>query len=212
MTSSVLISKRLQEGAIWDFGDVSSHYIRPVNDCFPGDVAIPIGNSWGAKICVRPQGLNQTNELNNLYGDMEKYSKYAGLNRGSVNLYDPSIKRPIQQWNPQRYEDRRIPNESLLLQNDYLRWPIRYNGTGLETMHAPPDNSNFPPKPYYSYGYSYMGMDDTTNTWAPRSTSERPDKTRCPTYLYDRTRGHQPMPVYQKEQAYIANPLSVTYE
>lgn len=216
MTSSVLIKKRLQEGNIWKFGDESSHYIRPVNDCLPGDIAIPIGNTWGAKICIRPQQRDQNIQINQTNDMIDKMIPYAGLNRGSVNLYDPSKRYPIQQWNPQRYEDRRIPNESLLLQNDYLRWPIKYNATGLETIHAPPMNrkavpfENPPPfKPYYSYGYSYMAMDDSTNTWAPRSTST--PGTRCPTPLYDRTRAHQPYPIYEKEQRYIHDPLSVTY-
>lgn len=214
MTSSVLIKKRLQEGAIWKFGDESSHYIRPVNDCLPGDIAIPIGNTWGAKICIRPQQLDQNIQADHNAAMINKMEPYVGLNRGSVNLYDPSKALPVQQWNPQRYKDRRIPNESLLLQNDYLRWPIRYNSTGLETIHAPPRKdvpfqNPGPIKPYYSYGYSYMAQDDTTNTWAPRSMSS--SGTRCPTPLYDRTRGHQPYPVYEKEQRYIENPLSVTY-
>lgn len=223
MTSSFLIKKRLQEGPVWDFGDISSHYLMPFGDCLPGDVAIPIGNSWGVKVCKRPEPENTqccgSSNLNPQNPNGENL-RIRTLNRGSVNLYDPSLKVPVQQWNPQRYEDRRIPNESLLLQNDYLRWPMRYNATGLETMHGT-DGPN--QQPFYSYGYSYMGMDNTTNTWAPRSSSIQPPSStlpsqvstsyqRCPTPIYDRTRAVQPTRPFKIEQEYIQNPNTSLFQ
>ena len=126
MSSSYRLKKRIESGA-FDFGsDPSTHYINPFTECHPGDLAIPIGREDGVKVCMKSQYQPKDTLLENA----AKGKKINALYK-SYNLYYPSAEfqnRPFNPW-PEGGMDRQD-----LLRKDYIKVPIRYNGTGLENM------------------------------------------------------------------------------
>jgi hypothetical protein len=212
MTSSVYLKNRWKENrekGLWNFDYLpdstmkgwDDSYLRAWGECHPDFIAIPIGHVEGYKMCVR-RANEQGKRIDDGCGDClvppEKgtYEKYF---RQKPRLYSPHKKRPVQEWNPQSFCDRRIPNEGQLVRDDYLRLPIKYNGTGITLLHDP-----YTKCPFDQYAYSYTPLDNTdpySATWAPRSGAE----THCSVkpHVCDRTRAVQPLPVWKREQAYM---------
>jgi hypothetical protein len=209
MTSSFMLQQRMRNKDQWSFGlndnmtmkGQDDHYVRPFGECHPDFVAHPIGNPNGVKICVRRTDENgkrigvqaQENEI-----QKERYMN--GYWRGSVNLYDPTLKKPVQKWNPQAYHNRRIPWEQDLLRDDYLKWEVKYNETGLKPTHSPSQLCDTD-KPYFQYGYSYTPQED-------RKTGFRVGETlsdSLPEIKYDVTKLHQSYPLWKREQKFVGN-------
>jgi len=211
MTSSFLIREKLREKKEWSFGvgdgqstlgDWDDTYLRPYGECHPDFKAIPIGNPYGVKMCVR-----RTVDGQRIGVPLEKAEEKLqnGYQRGSVNLYRPQANLPTQDWNPQFYQDRRMPYEQDLLRADYQRWPTRYNGTGMELMHAPAELRDRG-HPYHQYGYS-----DTPKEGQHGLRSDS-NKVNLPETKYDVTRGQQAYPLWRGEQSYLGNFQSQTYD
>lgn len=198
MSSSYRLRKRINEKdpqtgkSIWNFGgDFDSHYIRPNGECHPSFLAVPIGNMDGPKVCIPRVGyggktLDQiqsgpcksVNSSDVIKTQPEHMSKYNGYHKYSADLYDYNRKTPVQDFNPQDYSQRRIPNEEWYLQHDYLRLPIGYNGTGLSPTATPGDQR------FFEYGVDYMGG---------------------PPLKYDVHRLHQLYPIWKKRHQYHGN-------
>jgi hypothetical protein len=130
MSSSYRLKRRKEDG-VWDFGPFWSHYVKPFNECYPGDLAIPIGNENGVKVCIRKEYLEQNKpKKDSLLEKSRKGEKVNGLYK-SYNLYHPSAEfqnRPFNPW-PEGGMDRQT-----LIANDYVKVPIRYNTTGFDNM------------------------------------------------------------------------------
>lgn len=127
MSSSYRLRKR-QETNAFEFGsDWSSHYIRPFNNCYVGDMAVPIGRPDGVKVCVRNR---QESTPDSLVESSTKGNTVNGLYK-SYNLYYPQREFQNRPFNP--HPDAFMDQEDLI-NKDYLKLPIRYNGTGLENM------------------------------------------------------------------------------
>jgi hypothetical protein len=206
MTSSFKIQQRLREGNLWKFGLADSQmggqddsYLRSYGECHPDFMAIPIGNPTGVKMCVRrvdPYGrrfgetptINATKELVD--------QKLNGYWRASPNLYDPRIQKPVQLWNPDAFPDRRTPYEQDLLRDDYLRWPVKYNGNGINLNRAPAEGKDTG-HAYYQYGDDFTPMEDH-ETGRRIATSM---KDNVPRPKYDITRLVQPYPIWKRAQS-----------
>ena len=188
MTSSLSIKKRLEQPQVWTFGDPETstlggwddHYLTPghTHECHPDYKAVPIGNPYGFMMCVKrdtspKKSCNDTSEYT------EK--KENGYFRYSSDLYNTKAKRPVQLYNPDFYNERRTPNEGLLITDDYLHLPIKYNGSGVYPIHTPTDSTTPYPPGYFEYGYS---------------------RKLKPPYKYDIVRGIQAYPVYRNMQQY----------
>jgi hypothetical protein len=188
MSSSFrLLQRRKQQNIFgqktWYVGDPGrplggdeDHYIRSFGDCVPGFEAYPIGNPEGVKLCVRRQGSSGCYLGDKLQVDNPHPSDYNGYNKYQADLYDPRKKTEVQMYNPQRYGDRRTPFEPEFIQKDYLRLPIKFNGTGLNPTKTP----NTDGYKYYEYAYD---------------RSPPPPK-------YDVTRGIQPYPIWKARNEY----------
>lgn len=126
MSSSFRLKERKESGN-WEFGSSPfDHYIIPFGECYPGDVATPIGRPDGVKVCHKSTFIPKDTLLEN----SKKGEKINGLYK-SYNIYDPKREfqnRPFNPW-PEGGQDR----QNALLK-DYIKVPIRYNGTGLENM------------------------------------------------------------------------------
>jgi hypothetical protein len=107
------------------YGD---QYIRPWGECHPDFEAHPIGHPEGVKVCTRRAKPPVPTS---------KAYRQNGLHRYRMNLYDPTIEKPIQQYNPDAPVNRRIPNENYLVTKDYISRDIRFNATGLEGLRTP---------------------------------------------------------------------------
>jgi hypothetical protein len=222
MTSSFMISQlhktQNKDGAPWHYGlpgsplgGMEDSYIRLQGNCHPDFITYPIGRAEGVKMCVRKPLVGANNvgcsplarigEPLHAQAEWQK-RRNQGYNRGSVRLYDPQANFPIQEWNPQYYADRRIPWEQDLLARDYLRWPLKYSGTGIDTLHAPAQLRDTG-KPYYQYGYSFTPKDGWQ--YGDR-TATRPDQSE-PEIKYDVTRLHQPYTIWKNEQEYMGAKL-----
>lgn len=200
MTSSFMLKERIKQRDRWTFelpdnrtmSGQDDHYIRPYERCHPDYMEIPIGNPYGVKVCVRrvqPDG--------NRIGDYKPPGdENNGYYRGATNLYNPRQVYPTQKWNPYNYSDRRIPWEQDLLRDDYLKWPIQYNGTGIKINH-PPDECNGGQTGFYQYGYSYTPKEDKQTGLR---TASSPSQS-IPERKYDVTRPYpQPFELWKKEQ------------
>jgi hypothetical protein len=209
MTSSFIISN-IDKRKEWKnrplkgspLGGLEDTYIRMNGNCHPDFKAYPIGNPWGTKMCVR-RAESDGREIGSALHQKAKeiIEDGQGYHRGSVNMYDPRIKTPVQDWNPQYYADRRTPWEQDLLRRDYLHWPLRYSGTGIQLLHTPPELDDTG-KPYFEYGYSFTPVEDP-KTGMRVATSW---KDVVPPPKYDLTRLHQPYPVWKDENAYLGHP------
>ena len=192
MTSSLMLLKRKQmtaENGTWSFGNPHNplggwedHYIRPghTGECHPNYVAHPIGNEYGFLVCVKKKGPDG-HEVDR--PRCENVAKYNGYHRYSSRLYDvpDPAAPPIQEWNPQRFQDRRTPNQKYLINHDYISRGFTYNGTGIEPVRTPGRRDGPDPR-FHEYGYSL---------------------TEEPPYKYDITRLEQPYPVWKNERIEI---------
>lgn len=140
--------RKEQPGDPWDFGPYWTHYVRPFGECWPGDVAVPIGGEGGVKVCLKrqyvatrqgipekylPPKSEQTEafvQKDTLLENAKKGKTINGLYK-SYNLYYPSAEfqnRPFNPW-PEGGMDRRE-----MISKDYIKVPIRYNTTGFDNM------------------------------------------------------------------------------
>lgn len=146
MSGSFLLKQRNLLGSAYDvsnFGAVdtelggwSSHVIKPMSTsrCHPNYEAIPIGNNpLGFAICRKKVIDGRTLDLPapHVTGENNGYHKFAS------DLYDPKLTTQTQMYNPDRYYDRKTPEESYLQTNDYLTRNVRYNGNGIIPMNTP---------------------------------------------------------------------------
>ncbi len=191
MTSSLALLRRRQMGNVWNIdkfsypgesplGGWEDHYITngATGECHPNYYAIPIGNPYGFMVCVKRKGY-EGKTLDVPQREIDP-SIFNGYNKYMADLYRPWRKTAIQHFNPYYYFDRRTPHEAELIQNDHIRLPMKYNGTGvnpIRTPGRPPEKTRF-----FEYGYSH--------------TDERPP------YKYDTTRQQQPYPVWKDEQEF----------
>lgn len=215
-----------KNGAPWSYqlpgsplGGMEDSYIRLQGNCHPDFVTHPIGRPDGVKMCVRKPlfgenavGCSPLARIGDPLRVKAEYEKERsqGYNRGSVRMYDTQADFPIQEWNPQYYADRRSPWEQDLLARDYQHWPLRYSGTGINTLRAPAQLRDAG-KPYYQYGYSFTPKEgeDAGSRVATKPTQSLPE------VKYDVTRLHQPYTVWKNEQewmgATLQNGESVNY-
>ena len=181
-------------------GGTDNSYIRPFGNRHPYFVSHSIGFPDGVKVCVRRTINNQTFD-ENIFDMSDNFAKkFNGYYRGSVNLYDPSLTYPIQKYNAQYYSDRRIPWEQDVLRADYLRWPVKYNGTGIKVLHAPAEKSDTG-HPYYQYGYDFTPKHEDPITGMRTTHSNK----SYPEIKYDITRLEQGYSVWKQEQAIFGN-------
>jgi hypothetical protein len=131
MSSSYRLQRRNETDA-FDFGpDWSSHYLNPFTNCYPGDFAVEIGQPGGVKMCIK----NRADSVpDSLVENSAKGKKINGLYK-SYSLYNPP-----QEFQTRTGEQGGNPwpeggsNRDEALRKDYIKVPIRYNGTGLENM------------------------------------------------------------------------------
>lgn len=136
MSSSYRIKRRIDSvtergNQAYDFGPWYNHYIEPSasKECNPNYYGIPIGNQDGVKVCVRRVSgspdyiVENQKKINNQ--DLTGYYKTFGL-------YDYTQKEQTRVYNtwPPGY----WPNNEDSITKDYIRLPIRFNGTGLTDM------------------------------------------------------------------------------
>jgi hypothetical protein len=185
MTSSYLLKKRFENQDLY-IGDKSlplggweDHYITPggTHECHPDYIAHPVNGKYGFMICVRKKVdaeryRHVSNEEMNTLNDYYKYS---------VDMYTPKNKEPRKLQDPYTVDQRRMPNESYLIANDYVRLPFKYNGTGVK-LNNTPDYTLKGNKKFSEFGFSYC--------------NDIP-------YKYDVTRLQQPYPVWKKSKKYI---------
>lgn len=191
-------------------GGIEDSYIKLQGVCHPDFDTHIIGKPGGVKMCVRKYPNSPTCSSANRIGDPltsmaeDKKRNSQGYNRGSVRMYDVKSDFPVQDWNPQYYADRRIPWEQDLLSKDYLRWPIKFSGTGIKTLRTPTElrDAN---KPYYEYAYSFTPKEDfqTGNRIGVTQSQSLPE------IKYDINRLHQPYPIWKNEQNVVKNPSNV---
>ncbi len=217
MTSSFVIQQLQATGnqaGGWSYslpgsslGGMEDSYIKLQGNCHPDFATVPIGKPTGVKMCVRKpliganaQGCKSTDRIGDPLHAKAKHLKETsqGYHRGSVNLYNPKADFPTQEWNPQYYADRRTPWEQDLLRKDYQRWPMKYSGTGINTLRAPAQGRDTN-KPYFQYGYSYTPEEDYDTGMR---VGTQLDQSR-PEYKYDVTRLHQPYTVWKDEQEWV---------
>ena len=181
MTASAALTKRKRMAPTWKFGFPDSplggwedHYLTPGDHpCHPNYVSIPIGSPYGFQVCVKRKGhCGKTLDVPQVEIDP---SEWNGYNKYQADMYRPWRDSQIQMYDPYAYSDRRTPNQSELITDDYLHLPIKYNGTGINPVHTPGDVR------FYEYGYSY---------------------TKNPPYKYDVQRLEQGYPVWKDEKKF----------
>jgi len=208
MTSSFRLKKRFDAAETWSFGSSDAplggwedHYLRPWGDCHPDFMAIPISNPDGTKVCVRRNAYgtkkNFETEQKKQEAQRENFlDTNGGLNgyhKFSLNLYDPTAKKPTQLYNPYRYEDRVPPNEAYNIRNDLIRNEIKYEGTGCVGVTTP------------------LGRESDGDLAAPFPKQLNPEKRKGfyleygydiikPPPRYDVSRLHQPYEFWRKRQ------------
>ena len=144
MSSSSSLKNRLNNHQDYNIGvTYDNSYLRPYNDCHPGDIARPIGRPDGPKICIRnpnslPQAqnkesahehflINKKNNRYNLYG--------GGVVRNRLNNtcdvidYLRHDKQNIDYTSGNC--DEMIPNQKYLMYNKFIPNEIPYNGLGF---------------------------------------------------------------------------------
>lgn len=193
MSSSLMLSKRRQmmtadgKNKLWSFGDPNNplggwedHYITPghTHECHPNYKAHPIGNKYGFMVCVKRKDENGRNIDQGSCADVSKYNGYHKFSSRLYDVSDPAAP-PIQDFNPDSYDQRRMPYEAHFIQRDYVSRPFAYNGTGVRPVHTPGREKNERGTGFQEHGFSY-----TTN----------------PPYKYDVTRLEQPYPVWKAER------------
>lgn len=128
MSSSYRLSRRINSGA-WNFGsDPSTHYVIPWGICAAGDTAMEIDHPGGVKVCFK----NRAQPKDSLLENAKEGKKVNGLYK-SYNLYYPDREFQTRTEYGSPWPEGGQNRQELLLK-DYIRTPIRYNGTGLENM------------------------------------------------------------------------------
>ncbi len=208
MTASFKLRKRMEDAKTWSFGaetptsmsGMDNSYVRPFGECHPDFYAIPIGQPWGVKMCVRrpmvPEAINMVEEE-----QKEKGMRDRGYWRAAVNLYDPEAKEPTQLWNPLKFQNRRIPYETELLEKDYIRGEIEYSGTGINPTTLPTNDRHARGKPYYQYGYDFTPHSDVETGYRSATRQEQ----SVPPKRFDITRLNQPFDIWKRRQEIHGN-------
>lgn len=189
-------------------GGIEDRYVRINGECHPDFLTVPIGNPYGAKLCIRPpprepyvsaaefqrQGAIRT-------PTPEKPFTPNGYYRGSVNLYNVYQKYPQQDWDPYAYADRRTLWEGDLIERDILREEVKYDGTGINPVRTPHQLFDAD-APYFEYQQSFTTREDpqtglrTATSWADTVVPPK----------YDVTRLHQPYVSWKREYEYMGHP------
>lgn len=181
-------------------GGLEHTHLKINGDCHPDFYAVPVGGPYNAKLCRRkPESVWPTKEIIQKKLNETK----TGYYRAVVNLYDVNTDYPTREWNPDYFSDRRIPWEADLIREDYLRLPIKYNATGIETIRTPHElrDKNHP---YFEYGFSYLPHEDPKTG---RRIATNLDQS-VPPPKYDVTQLHQRLPIFKKESEYVGVPLN----
>jgi hypothetical protein len=196
MSSSFRLSKRFEEKDIWSFeprGTYGDSYIRNWGECHPNFKAYPIAYPEGPKICVRRKAAD-----GKPLDVARKVTPINGFFRYRFNMYDPTIEKPIQRFNPDAPVNRRPPEEDYLMKYDYLARDTRYQATGLEGIRTEGGCGLTDENPHWiQYG----------NDWALEPASK-----------YDVTRLHQAYVPWKKDKEFVDyipkkafKPLDVMY-
>jgi hypothetical protein len=218
MTSTFVLANINKQKDLWTYSDAGStlggledRYIRINGNCHPDFVSVPIGDVYGAQMCVRkpPSCGGETQEDLVRARGQNLINRSQGYHRGVLNLYDVKPKVPTQQVNPQYYADRRTPYDADLVRRDILRRPLKYSGTGINPLRTPHQLEDKDHR-YWEYGYTYTPKEDAVTGMR---VADRLDETE-PVPKYDITKLHQAYPIWKNESAYIHNPqnkLDTTY-
>ena len=174
MTSSFTLQQLDKAKGAWTYslpnaplGGLEDSYLKITGLCHPDFVAVPIGNRYGAKMCVRKVDPAVAASGCGIAGIGERLHEKAafetekaqGYRRGSVNLYDPLQRFPTQEWNPDFYSSRRVMWEGDLTLKDYLHYPSNYNGTGIKMLRTPHQLQDKDTK-YLEYAYAFTPHED----------------------------------------------------
>lgn len=209
MTSSFVLKKLSETPVNYSpslpgntLGGMEDRYIRILGECHPDFTAIPIGKPTGAKLCIRrTEADGRAIGTKLLEASKQNIANNQGYFRGRPRLYDVNAEYPVQKWNPQKYCDRRTPWESELLRRDYLKMPIKYDGTGIKLSRVPQDHDRAQ-NPYYSYGYSFTPDSDP---YTGRRIATDMSQT-VPPPKWDVTHLHQPYTLFKSEHEYVGAP------
>lgn len=125
MSSSYRLERRKEQG-VWNFGPWEDHYIASWGNCHPGDIAVPIGRDDGIKVCLK----NRPPPQDPYFNALKSGEKVNGLYK-SYNIYEPSAEFQNRPYNP--WPEGGLDRDNAILK-DYIKVPIRYNGSGLENM------------------------------------------------------------------------------
>jgi len=205
MTSSFILDQVKKSGK-WTLGtDLGDSYVKLNGECHPDFVATPIGRPTGPKVCIRkkePLPLSRAPS-----GRCGVSHKNNGVHKKMPDLYDLTKTTATQQWNPAHYSDRRCPYESDLIKDDYLQWPLKFDGLGWN----PPREKN---DDILSYAYSYMPKSDpdtgTRLGYLGQKSSSVPPRQRVTLYspisgprigenCMDLARPYNPIDIYDRE-------------
>lgn len=206
MTSTFVLKNINQQKDLWTYanpgstlGGLEDRYIKINGNCHPDFVSVPIGSVYGAQMCVRKQepcGQDAVRARGEAL-----INKSEGYHRGVLNLYDVRPIVPTQQVNPQYYSDRRTPWDADLVRRDILRRPLRYSGTGINTLRTPHQLEDAKER-YWEYSYTFTPKEDPETGMR---VATKLDQT-VPVPKYDITKLHQAYPIWKNESAYIHNP------
>lgn len=174
-TSSNKLRNRRQNADQLSFGRWEDHYIRPYGECHPDYVAVPMGRVDGPKICIKKKDPCTGHPVSHQGFEDRKYPPEQKYHKFKADMYDMEREEPVQLHNPYSYGDRRMPNESFLIRNDYVKSEIKYDGHGLTPLLTPGDVK------FREYAYDYI---------------------QDPPPRYDVTRLHQPYPLWKNAQEY----------
>lgn len=150
MSSSYHLAQRYNEANKWNkFSKVlGDTYIRPFGECHPDFIAHPIGpykNPKDAiKMCVRKPEVQKKPDINFPATREKTIEMYSTLNcenpggDGASHIRVPEWSRRGTQG-ASRYitssngcSRRSIQDQQNLLDRDYLRWEVAYNGIGVD--------------------------------------------------------------------------------
>jgi hypothetical protein len=221
MTSSFTLQQIDKAKGAWTYalpnsslGGLEDSYLKITGECHPDFTAVPIGNKYGTKMCVRNVdpgvaangcGVQRIGDRLHEKGRFE-IEKAQGYRRGSVNMYDPLQRFPTQEWNPDFYSSRRTPWQGQLTLADYLQHTnVNYNGTGIKPLHTIHELNDKNTK-YLEYAYAFTPLEDPdTGKRVATSFNQAvlPPK-------YDLTRLVQPYILSTTESEYLGIPYGNT--
>ena len=154
------------------------------------DARARAGHPYGTKKNFETEQKKQEAQRENF---LDTNGGLNGYHKFSLNLYDPTAKKPTQLYNPYRYEDRVPPNEAYNIRNDLIRNEIKYEGTGCVGVTTP------------------LGRESDGDLAAPFPKQLNPEKRKGfyleygydiikPPPRYDVSRLHQPYEFWRKRQ------------